>query len=399
MAAGVDLPAFRAIIRDVRRFTSRGLSFIPVLEYLQMCGRAGRPSYDNEGQAILVASSLPEANQLTEQYIHGAPESIQSKLAVEPALRSAVLSLIATRSVRTKKQLFDFFNRTFWAHQYGDTTALESVVGKILTQLESWHFLSPVNQEEFASADMLEDARLAATSLGRRVAELYLDPLTAHHLISGLEQATKNSSDSVFPVLHLLTFTLEMRPYLRVRQKEYEMVEEKVEIASSQKLIADISPYDERYDDLLGAAKTAILLGEWIEEKKEDYLLEKFVVRPGELKAKITTCDWLIYSCMELCTLLDYKKMKTVLVKIRLRLKYGAKEELLPLLRLQQIGRIRARKLFANHIKSIADVRKTDISVLSKILGNAVAMTIKKQVGDSHEKTNEQNISRLDNFP
>ena len=52
LAAGVDLPAFRAIIKDLKRYTIHGLSWIPVLDYMQMSGRAGRPNYDKEGQAI-----------------------------------------------------------------------------------------------------------------------------------------------------------------------------------------------------------------------------------------------------------------------------------------------------------------------------------------------------------
>ena len=38
LAYGLDLPAYRVIIRDLRRFGPRGLAWIPVLEYLQQCG-------------------------------------------------------------------------------------------------------------------------------------------------------------------------------------------------------------------------------------------------------------------------------------------------------------------------------------------------------------------------
>ena len=41
LAQGIDLPAYRTIIRDLRRFGHSGMYFIPVLEYLQMAGRAG----------------------------------------------------------------------------------------------------------------------------------------------------------------------------------------------------------------------------------------------------------------------------------------------------------------------------------------------------------------------
>ena len=46
LAAGVNLPARRVVIPSVMRYTNNGLEKISVLEYKQMCGRAGRPQYD-----------------------------------------------------------------------------------------------------------------------------------------------------------------------------------------------------------------------------------------------------------------------------------------------------------------------------------------------------------------
>jgi helicase len=59
LGAGLDLPAFRTIIRDLKRFSPGwGSVPIPVLEYEQMAGRAGRPSFDSFGEAICIASVL-----------------------------------------------------------------------------------------------------------------------------------------------------------------------------------------------------------------------------------------------------------------------------------------------------------------------------------------------------
>ena len=56
LAAGVDIPARRVIVRDLNRFdVNVGLTPISRLEVKQMCGRAGRPRYDTYGEAVLTA--------------------------------------------------------------------------------------------------------------------------------------------------------------------------------------------------------------------------------------------------------------------------------------------------------------------------------------------------------
>lgn len=60
LAYGLDLPAFRAIIKDLKRYSVHGYNWIPVLEYHQQAGRAGRPKFDTFGEAICIASTKPE---------------------------------------------------------------------------------------------------------------------------------------------------------------------------------------------------------------------------------------------------------------------------------------------------------------------------------------------------
>ena len=46
---GVNLPSKYVVIRDHTRWTSNGPASIPVFDYEQMSGRAGRPQYDDVG--------------------------------------------------------------------------------------------------------------------------------------------------------------------------------------------------------------------------------------------------------------------------------------------------------------------------------------------------------------
>ncbi len=384
---GLDLPAFRSIIKDLRRYGPRGLTYIPVLEYLQMAGRAGRPKFDNVGEAIAIASTEPEKNRIYENYVLGNPEEIYSKLAVEPVLRTYILSLIAANFTRSKKEIIKFFSRTFWAFQFADMDKLENIIMKMLDLLSEWEFIAKEG-EDFKSADEMDDFKVKATIIGKRVAELYIDPLTAYFFICCLREASDRRMSS-FSFLQMTSHTLEMRPLLRVKVKEYEKVQEKLVIENSFLLEKEPSMYEQEYEDFLNSVKTAMMLQDWANEKDEEFLLEGYAVRPGELRAKLDITDWLLYSSEELSKLLHFKPLIKEIVKLRLRLKYGVKEELLPLLKLGQVGRVRARALYRNKIKDIADVKKVKLEVLEQILGKKTALAVKKQVGEEVKEVPE----------
>jgi helicase len=400
LAAGVDLPAFRAVVRDLKRFSGRseygygGSNWIPVLEYLQMCGRAGRPSFDTEGQAILLADSEPAEEEVTDRYINGEPEPIFSKLAVEPVLRTYLLSLIATKIVRNKKEIMDFFTKTFWAHQFKDFGQLEKTIEKMLFLLDEWEFIrSSGKKDDFISASELDNDNVTSTILGERVAELYIDPLTAHEIIKGLKKAAvmKGENQPVFPMLHLISSTLEMRPLLRVKVREVEDVQARLIEQSGGLLSDELSTFEEGYDEFLSTIKTSMFFEEWIDEKNEEYLLEKYGIRPGEIHAKLNNADWLIYSAYELTKLMRFQTVLKQLAKLRFRVKNGVKEELLPLLQLKGIGRVRARKMFDNRLKTLADVKKADISTLTQILKSGkLVVDVKEQLGQKVEAVKER---------
>jgi len=379
LAYGLDLPAFRAILKDLRRYGPRGLDYIPVLEYLQMCGRAGRPKYDNIGEAICVAVSDNDKKKLHEKYILGQPEEIYSKLAVEPVLRTYLLSLIATNFVNTRKEILDFFSKTFWAFQFVDMKKLNLIIDKMLGLLEEWEFINR-NKEDFASADKLDNDKIKARIMGKRIAELYIDPLTAYFFINCFRKATNKKLNEI-SFLQIVSHTLEIRPLLNIRVKEQEEIQEKLLKFNDFLLENEPSMYEPEYEDYLKSFKTALMFNEWIRESDEEFLLEKFNVRPGELRTKMNTADWLLYAASEMTRILQYQNLNKEIVKLRLRLKHGIKEELLSLVKVQGIGRVRARKLFRNKIRDIKDLKNSDIMKLSQILGKNIALNVKKQLG------------------
>lgn len=401
LAMGLDLPAFRSIIRDVKRFNPGrgwGMTNIPVLEYEQMAGRAGRPGKEDYGEAILVASNEGEAEELREKYIHGVPEEIYSKLAVEPVLRTYLLSLIATGFVKDRPSMYTFFDRTFYAAQYADVRKLHEILDRMLVLLEEWEFVrvegaekTGVVHDEFKDASSLMQRnegkeRIRATPVGVRVAQLYLDPYTAQFLIEHLRKATSTSLNDA-ALLHLLANTLEIRPLLRIRTKEYDMIDEWLIAYEDSLLVPEPAQFSYEYDEYLSSIKTTMFLVDWISEEGEETLLERYGVRPGEIRAKTDIADWLLYSCEELCKLLAFQQFLTPLAKMRVRLQYGVREELLNLMKFKGIGKVRARTLYRNGMRSTGDVKKSELSTLVKLLGPAIARSLKEQVGETVDES------------
>ena len=382
LAAGVDLPAFRTILKDLKRYGRRGLNWIPVLEYNQMAGRAGRPKFDKKGEAIAIAANEAVKDDIKERYINGEVEDIYSKLAVEPVLRTYLLSLIATGFVSSKKEIMDFFERTFWAFQFEDMDKLEKIILKVLRLLKEYEFIDD-SKEDFVSANEVGNEVIKATVLGKRVAELYVDPLTANHLINCVK---KKKEVNEFSFLQMISNTLEIYPLLRVRVAEYDNVQEELVKYEDYLLIDEPSMYDDEYEEFLSSVKTSLMFIDWINENDEEFLLEKYNIRPGELKVKLDVSNWLLYSSVELSKILGLRKVVSSLNKLKSRLRYGVKEELLVLLRLRDIGRVRARKLFKNNIKNLGDIKKADVGVLAQLIGSKTAVSIKEQVGQKVDK-------------
>ncbi|MFT4312602.1 MAG: helicase-related protein [Candidatus Woesearchaeota archaeon] len=376
LAAGLDLPAFRTILRDMKRYTgSWGMQYIAVLEYLQMAGRAGRPGKESFGEAIMIAKNQNDAIKLYETFICGEVEPIYSKLAVEPVLRTYVLSLLATGLCKTQKQLSDFFSQTFWAYQYKDMAKLEQIIFRVIGLLTQYGFLEK-KDADFLDADQLDQQSLQVTPLGRRVSQLYLDPLSAHMIVEGLQKPLHT-----FGLIHLFCMTNEMQPRLRVKQSELESVHGVVLERESTLLIDVPTLYDPQYSDYLEAIKTSCYFEDWISELSEDQLLKKYDIRPGEIHAKNEIIDWLLYCATQLAQVLHQTNCIKQLTMLRTRIKYGAKEELLPLLQLKSIGRVRARTLFSNGVCTLADLREVAIEKLVVMVGKQMAISLKKQVG------------------
>ncbi len=352
LAMGVDFPASWVIVKDVKRFSNGYSSFMPNLEIQQMLGRAGRPRYDKRGVGVICCSQK-DILEVRGKYVDGPLEKIYSQLSSQPSLRAHTLALIATGHCTSIEQIKEFFSKTFFAHQYGDFEKLMDSTISILNDLSLWNFIRE------------KDGYIAATPIGKRVSELYLDPLSASMMTEFIKTNSQNNSLSDFSILVELSSLIESKPLPAVNVKEEQALWEEVFAT----LDGDNLRRLELDEEGLNKYKQAKVTNAWINEADEQWMLENFSLPPGFLHSKMKIQEWLAYSFSELAYVSNSILLRNQARKIQKRIRYGIKAELLDLVRLRGIGRVRARKLFNSGLVDRQSIAKADKSKVIGVLG------------------------------
>ena len=359
LAAGVNLPARRVVISSVNRYNGKiGRNMpISVLEYKQLCGRAGRPQYDDFGESIIVGTGNTE--DLIEHYIDGEPESIISKITDDKSLRTHVLSVVVTHPGIKKEEILNFFLETLGGLQSRKTT-LKFAIDISLRFLSSEYLL------------IKKGERYAATEFGKKTSMLYIDPLTATHFRNAVEHVSKDRKHT-FGFLHLISNCEEFFPKFSLRNKDYESVSLMIENNSSE-LLEPISEYD--------CSRSLLALQAWITESSELSLSDSLSIESGDMHRMAEMANWLSYCLREISKHVERADLLEELDDLRRRIVYGIQEELLDLVRVKGIGRVRARILYKHKIKNLDDLSKISTSKLAEIdkIGPTIADNIKSEL-------------------
>jgi len=376
LAAGVNLPARRVIIHSYRRYNMElgYFDMIPVLEYKQMAGRAGRPRFDKIGESILIARTLDEMDLLFNEYITAQPEKIISKLATEKALRIHTLVTIALEKKVNTERITSIFSKTFYSYQFGKENIYENVNNAIKFLLK----------EKFV---IKRGEEIEITGIGERISQLYIDPYSAAIMIDKISLEKKFSD---LGYLYLICSTPDMpKLYLRRREREkyLEKIEKKIDQLPLKKDIIEKISIDE-LDIILAEFKTSLLLYDWINERSDDYIIEKYNVGTGDIYNLTQIAEWLIYSLNEIAKILGFYEHVIPLIKLRNRIKYGVKEELLDLVKIPGIGRVKARILFNHGIKNIEKINDNELRKIKNLplIGPSSVERIEKYLEKISEK-------------
>ena len=359
LAAGVNLPARRVVISNVNRYNAKVGANRPIsiLEYKQLCGRAGRPQYDDYGESIIVGNGNTE--DLIDYYINGEAEPIVSKITDDKSLRTHILSVIVTHPGIKKDEILEFFLQTLGGLQSRKPT-IKFAIDISLRFLSSEYLI------------IKKGERYAATEFGKKTSMLYIDPLTATYFRDAIENVSQERKHT-FGFLHLISNCEEFFPKFSLRNKDYESASLLIENNSSE-LLEPISEYD--------CSRSLLALHAWITESSELSLSDSLGIESGDMHRMAETANWLSYCLREISKHVERADLLEELGNLRRRIVYGIKEELLELVRVKGIGRVRARILYKNGIKNLDDLAKIPVNKLAEIdkIGSTLADNIKSEL-------------------
>ena len=370
LAAGVNLPARRVVIADTSRYDveSGGNAEISVLEYRQMAGRAGRPQYDDFGETVLVPPAGAPAMAILDHFAKEPPEPIKSRLAEEGAMRVHILSTIASSTGLSKLDVQSLFERTLLSMQIGPQRVgrlIEAGLGYLL-------------------AERLVEPRgplFHATDFGRKVSMLYIDPVTGVQFREAIRKMQAGKTYTV-GLLHVMANSPDFEPKFPLRSKDYDQASAFMEEHSSEFVEKPSRNSFADFDEVLQGTRTVMALHGWIDEWREEQLLSRLGVEPGDMHRAVDNADWLLHSFGELAKLFKRDEAARQVDRLRRRVESGVSEELVELTSLQGVGRVRARALYSAGLRTIEDLKEApaDKIALVEKVGTSVARKIKEQV-------------------
>lgn len=347
---GVNLPSKYVVIRDHTRWTSNGPASIPVFDYEQMSGRAGRPQYDDVGYSYLVAKTMDEAFDLEARYIDGEIELTNSKLIDnKDAIYKQIIAQIASSLSKNLDDLNDFFGKTLYGFQMKNNPSMSMFAQDSL----NWELESAL---EFLLQNGIIRATpegLKTTDFGNLIAKSNYAVETAVKIkeyVSTMEKL--NTAEMIYalaetPDLPLISFK---------GRKSKDPVRDKL---SECGLFAV---------DIGNPEATAVSLIEWIDERNEYEIENAYNVYSASTRRSAYEASRLVkFAKNTLEVLGNYSNLKDM-DYLSARLYYGVKEDIIPLVvGVKRLGRKRARLLMKTFGDNLNEASEKDLQKIEGI--------------------------------
>ena len=319
LSQGVNFPFYAVIFDDLKlpiveygRFI--GWKAITPVEFDQICGRAGRPGYDEEGLCIIEASNIREAEKLTKKYFTNEYGNLEGHHTLEDFLLAFISKYLYIRPD-------DIFN----AVKY-------SLTFKEIPKEEINEKLEFLNENGILGFD---NTGYYVTVYGRAVAESYFDVKDAIAYRNVLEKNNVNEKEIIDTVMN----------------------NENVLNASKGENIK-------------------IIFENWIKGVDEKMIVKATKnMSYNDFNKLIQTINWQLYGVYRITKALMKKELADRLRLLFLEARYGVPSSALALVQLPGIGRKRSIELLRNGIHNKTELCQNK-EIASKVIGRKMVEVI-----------------------
>ena len=338
---GVNLPSKTVIIRDHTRWTSNGPQPIPVFDYEQMSGRAGRPQYDDVGYSYLIAKTMDEALNLQDFYIEGDIELTNSKLVDnKDAIYRQIIAQIASSLSKNLEELTDFFSKTLYGYQMKNNPSM-ALFAEDSLKYELENALSFLLQNGIIRAT---PEGLKTTEFGNLIARSNYSVETAVKIKEYISDITEINAPEF---IYALCETPDM-PLISFKGRK-----------SKDPVMEKLSEHGLFAVNIGNPEATAVSLIEWIDERSEYEIENRYSVYSASTRRSAYEASKLVKFAKDTSEVLgNYSNLKDFDM-LSARLYYGVKTDIIPLVvGVKRLGRKRARNLvniFGNDLSGVSE--------------------------------------------
>ena len=217
------------------------------------------------------------------------------------------------------------------------------------------------------SAEEPHNMKYQATQMGERVTQLYLDPLSASILRTGLRRAVRRMVRADRPVtdfglLHLAVTTPDFNSlWAKTADMEANSPVWLKANSTEEELLVDPG-YAEA---MLSNVKSAWMVEEWTEEATIRDLESRLDVSPGDVHHRVDLMGWLLAGAQHVLMADDVfsdehmhiiSEIVQQISVLQQRVRHGCKPDLLQLVNIRHVGRQRAREMASLGLRQPNDV-------------------------------------------
>jgi len=319
LSQGVNFPFYAVIFDDLKlpiveygRFV--GWKAITPVEFDQICGRAGRPGYDEEGLCIIEASNTREAERLTKKYFTNEYGALEGHHTLEDFLLAFISKYLYIRPD-------DVFN-----------AVKHSLTFKEIPKEEINEKLEFLNENGILGFD---NTGYYVTVYGRAVAESYFD------------------------VKDAIT-------YRKILEKEDVNEDEIIDAVMNNENVLNTSKGE----------NVKVIFENWIKGVDEKMIVKATKnMSYNDLNKLIQTINWQLYGVYRITKALMKKELADRLRLLFLEARYGVPRSALALVQLPGIGRKRSIELLRNGIHNKTELCQNK-EIASRVIGKKMVEVI-----------------------